>query len=245
MKKFLGILFLLILIAAGVCAYFFPGIPYYYKCTHELEMTDNIWEDIPKDLPKLSEGYADFSTMGIRITAWNDMEAQRTNDENNVTWANKDESHYVTVYSERINENDDFLDMTGISHDDLAAYCKSAEKTVPETKYEFVKLMASITMNDFDIHSYKNSKTFYRIMKLKSEDLYFGKEFPVKFYPVDGVGYRGYLVSAVGPDGNHGYENYTIINIYPEKDKHTRYIIDISVTDWNEVLAIANNIKLT
>ena len=44
-------------------------------------MTDNIWEDIPKDLPKLSEGYADFSTMGIRITAWNDMEAQRTNDE--------------------------------------------------------------------------------------------------------------------------------------------------------------------
>ena len=27
------------------------------------------------------------------------------------------------------------------------------------------------------------------------------------FYPVDGVGYRGYLLSGVGPDGDHGYEN--------------------------------------
>ena len=47
MKKFLGILFLLIIVAAGVCAYFFPGIPYKYKCTHELELTDSIWETFP------------------------------------------------------------------------------------------------------------------------------------------------------------------------------------------------------
>ncbi|MCR4795942.1 MULTISPECIES: hypothetical protein [Ruminococcus] len=245
MKKILGILFLLIIVAAGVCAYFFPGIPYYYKCTHELEIRDSIWEELPKDLPKLSEGYADFSTMGVRITAWNDMEAQRAADDNAVTWANEDKSHMINISQERINESSDFLDMTGITHDDLDAYCKDAEKTTPESKYEFVKLMASLTMDDFDIHNYKNSKTFYRIMKLKSDDFYFGKEFPVKFYPVDGVGYRGYLLSSVEPDGDHGYAKFAVINIYPEKDKKTRYIIDISVTDWNEVLAIANSIKLT
>ena len=75
-------------------------------------------------------------------------------------------------------------------------------------------------------------------------EFYTGKDFPIKFYPVDGVGYRGYLLSGVDPDGDHGYKNYAIINVYPEKDKHTRYIITLSVTDWNEVLAIAESIKL-
>ena len=58
MKKFFGILFLLIIAAAGVCAYFFPGIPYKYKCTHELQLTDSIWETIPDDLPPLPEDCA-------------------------------------------------------------------------------------------------------------------------------------------------------------------------------------------
>ncbi|SEH57162.1 hypothetical protein SAMN02910265_01543 [Ruminococcus flavefaciens] len=245
MKKILGILFLLILVAAGVCAYFFPGIPYYYKCTHELELRDNIWQEIPKDLPKLSEGYADFQTMDIRVTAWNDIEAQRKGDDNNVTWANEDHSHFITIFSERINESEDFLDMTGIDHGELDAYCKDAEKTTPESKYEFVKLMASLTMDDFDIHNYKNSKTFYKIMKQKNEDIFKNRAYPVSFYPVDGVGYRGYLVKGL----EYGYEKntdkYVVANIYPEKDKKTRYIVIISFTELDEVLAIAESIKLT
>ena len=245
MKKILGILFLLIIIAAGVCAYFFPGIPYYYKCTHEFEVRDSIWEELPKDLPELSEGYADFSTLGVRITAWNDMEAQRTPDDNTVTWANEDESHVITVYQERVNESSDFLDMTGIDHDDLDAYCKDAEKTTPESKYEFVKLMASLTMDDFDIHNYKNSKTFYKIMKQKNDAPFTDRNNPVKFYPVDGVGYRGDLVKDIAVEPETASGNYLIINIYPEKDKKTRYIISVRLGDLNESLAIAESIKLT
>jgi len=244
MKKFLGILFLLILIAAGVCAYFFPGIPYYYKCTHDLEFTENIWEEAPKDLPALTDGYGEYSTDEVRVTAWNDMEAQRSSSKDQIIWENVDNGHFISIYTEQISESSDFLDMTGITHSALDAYCKDAEKTTPENNYEFVKLVASITMKDFDIHSYKNSKTFYKIMKIKSEEFYTGENFPIKFYPVDGVGYRGYLLSGVDPDGDHGYKNYAIINVYPEKDKHTRYIITLSVTDWNEVLAIAESIKL-
>ena len=239
MKKFLGIFILLIFIAAGVCAYIFPGTPYYYKCTHDFEITDSIWNDIPNDLPKLSDDYADFSTLGIRITAWNDMEVRHTNDEKNVIWANEDNSHMVCVNQERINENEDFLDMTGINHNDLAAYCKSAEKTTPESEYEFTKLTASLTIKDFDIHNYKNSKTFYKIMKKKNEDFCNDSGTPLVFYPVDGVGYRGYLRTSKIAD-----DNEAIITIFPEKDKRTRYTIAFSLGNINEALSIAESIKL-
>jgi hypothetical protein len=239
MKKFLGILFLLVIIAAGVCAYIFPGTPYYYKCTHELHITDNIWEKAPEGLPKLSEGFADFSSMGVRITAWNDMETVNTGSKENVTWQNDNGSHSVSISVEHLSENDDFLDRTGITPEELDQYCKNAEKTTPENKYEFVKLFASLTMDDFDIHNFKNSKTFYKLMLCK-DDLYSAGEVPIKIYPVDGVGFRGYLLT----EQNGGQKN-AVINIYPEKDKKTRYIIELSVTDWNEILAIANSIKLT
>lgn len=239
MKKFLGILFLLVIIAAGVCAYIFPGTPYYYKCTHELHITDNIWEKVPDDLPKLNDGYADFSSMGIRITAWNDMETVNTSSKDNVTWQNDNGSHCVNLMMEHQSENDDFLDRTGITPEDLDQYCKKAEKTTPENKYEFVKLFASITMDDFDIHNFKNSKTFYKLMLCK-DDLYSTGEAPAKIYPVDGVGFRGYLIT----DQTDGKKN-AVINIYPEKEKKTRYIIDLSVTDQEDVVAVAESIKLT
>lgn len=238
MKKVLGIIILLVIVASGVCAYFFPGIPYYYKCTHEL-YTENIWKNLPDDLPKLTEGYTDFSTGEVRITAWDDMEAERSETNDTVSWANEDETHFVSITAEALNESEDFLDRTGIPHEDLDQYCKAVKKTPPENIYELMKLMAGLTMEDFDIHNFRNSKTFYKLMKLKNE-VYAGEEFPTYFYPIDGVGYRGYLVAATGPE-----EDLSIINIYPEKDRHKRYIIAISVTDWNEVIAAAKSIKLT
>ena len=81
MKKFLGILFLLIVIAIGVAAYFFPGIPYYYKCTHEFELLENTVSELPAG-SVLPDDYADYSNLGVRVTAWGDMEAQRTDDKN-------------------------------------------------------------------------------------------------------------------------------------------------------------------
>ena len=40
-------------------------------------------------------------------------------------------------------------------------------------------------------------------------------------------------------------DKYVVANIYPEKDKKTRYIVIISFTELDEVLAIAESIKLT
>ena len=239
MKRFLGILFLLVIVAAGVCAYFFPGIPYKYKCTHDIELTDSIWENAPEDTLALPADNADYSSFGLKITAWGDMKPQRTDDKNSVIWKNGDESHLVSISTERLNDNDDFLDRTGISHEALEQYCKAAEKTTPENRYEFMKLVASLTMDDFDIHSFKNSKTFYRLMKIKNE-MYLGEDFPARLYCVDGVGYRGFLYTVAGSE-----DNSALINIYPERDKHTRYMLEISVPDWNEAIAVARSIKLT
>lgn len=238
MKKILGIIIILVIASAGACAYFFPGIPYYYKCTHEL-YTESIWKNIPDELPELKTGFTDFSTGEVRMTAWDDMEAQRSGTNDTVSWANEDETHFISITSEVRSENEDFLDRTGITHEDLDKYCKAAEKTTPENTYELVKLMAGLTMDDFDIHNFRNSKTFYKLMKLKNE-LYTGEELPTALYPIDGVGYRGYLAASTGPE-----EDLSLINIYPERDRHKRYIIAISVTDWNEVIAAAKSIKLT
>lgn len=239
MKKFLGILFLLIVIAVGVCVFFFPGIPYYYKCTHEFGLLENIVSELPAG-SVLPDDYADYSNLGVRVTAWGDMEAQRTDDKNQGVWKNRNGSHIISVYVDNLGDNYDFLDRTGISHEALDRYCKAVKKSTPETQYDFVKLICSITMNDFDIHDSKNAKTFYKMMSQKN-DLYIDEDHPVDLYIVDGVGYHGYMVIAETP------ENYTeaIINIYPEKNKHKRYIIDLSFTDRDEILSIAEHIKLT
>lgn len=239
MKKFLGILFLLIVIAIGVAAYFFPGIPYYYKCTHEFKLMDSIISDLPTDLPPVSDEPADYSALGIKLTAWEDMEPVRTDDKNSSIWENEDRSHFISVYAESLGSNYDFLDRTGISHEDLDRYCKKMEKTTPETLPEFVKLVCSLTMEDFDIHDSKNAKTFYRMMDIKNKE-YIDDIHQINFYTADGVGYRGYLKTANAPAGD-----YALINIYPDKDKQKRYIIEMSVTDWNEVKAVTESIKLT
>lgn len=239
MKKFLGILFLLIVIAVGVCVFFFPGIPYYYKCTHEFGLLENTVSELPAG-SVLPDDYADYSNLGVRVTAWGDMEAQRTDDKNQGLWENKDGSHVISVYAENLGDNYDFLDRTGISHEALDRYCKAVKKATPETPYDFMKLVGSVTMEDFDIHDSKNAKTFYRIMSMKN-DLYTGEDHPVELYSVDGVGYHGYMVIAEAPE-NH---TETIINIYPEKNKHRRYIISLSFTDRDDILAIAEHIKLT
>lgn len=236
MKRFLGILFLLVIVAAGVCAYFFPGIPYKYKCTHDLELTDSIWENIPENIPPLPADYSDYSNFGVRITAWNDMEPVRTNDKTKAKWLNSDEDCWIGITEERLSESDDFLDRTGISHEALDRYCKAVEKTTPENQYEFTKLVASLTMDDFDIHDFKNSKTFYLLMKTKNE-LYLGSKM---FYCADGVGFRGYFYTKHAPEANQGY-----MIIYPDRDKHTRYTIEISVFDYYQAFAMAESIKLT
>lgn len=239
MKKFFGILFLLVIAAICICAYFFPGLPYYYKCRHDFITTESIWQDIPKDLPSLKEGYDTYSTHGIRITAWENMEPVRTDEKNSVMWGNKDTNLFVSVYTDTLGENYDFLDMTGIDHKDLEAYCKEMHKTPPENKCEFLRLAAMLTMDDFDVHSMKNAKTFYKIMSCKNEIISESSN-TVRFYPVDGIGYRGFLLTTDTPEGQ-----VSAINIYPENDKHHRYIIATSVTDWNEVIAIAESIQLT
>ncbi|MBQ6034381.1 MAG: hypothetical protein IJL33_02675 [Ruminococcus sp.] len=239
MKKFFGILFLLVIVAAGVCAYFFPGIPYKYKCTHELQLTDSIWETIPDDLPPLPADYTDYSSFGLRLTAWDDMKPMRTDDKSEAKWQNGDDTHYIIINELNISESDDFLDRTGISKEALDRYCKAVEKTTPENGYEFTKLKMSLTMEDFDIHDFKNSKTFYLMMKEKNE-AYFGENNPKVYYSVDGVGFRGCLHIEKVSDYNMAY-----IDIYPERDKKTKYRIGIKVTDTNEILAIANSIKLT
>ena len=235
MKKFMGILFLLIIAAAGVCAYFFPGIPYYYKCTHDIDLRESIWEDAPEGV-ELPAERADYSSFGVRLDAWSDMKPERTDDKNSVMWANADKSHLVFISAERLSDNDDFLDRTGISHEALDRYCKAVEKTTPENRYEFMKLVASLTMDDFDIHNFKNSKTFYLLMKIKNE-MYLGEEFPAKLYCIDGVGFRGFLYTSTGLE-----DEFALINIYPERDKH---MLEISAENWDEAIAAAKSIKLT
>jgi len=239
MKRFLGILFLLIIAAAGVTVFFFPGIPYYYKCTHDLKSTENILTDIPSDLPPIEGGTSEYSSLGLKLTAWKDMEAQRTDDKNQALWENKDRTHVVSIYTENIGGNFDFLDRTGISHEDLDRYCKKIKKSTPDGNLEFVRLIASLTMDDFDIHDFSNAATFYKMMKIKN-DMYISDDYPVRIYTVDGVGYRGFLLIAQAPD-----ESLSVINIYPEKDKHVRYVVGTSVNSWDEVKSIADSIKLT
>ena len=239
MKKVLGILFLLVIVAAGVCAYFFPGIPYKYKCTHELELTDSIWENTPDNLPPLSGEYTDYASFGLRLTAWDDLKPVRTDDKSEAKFQNDDGSHYISINEVNIGENEDFLDRTGISPEALDRYCKAVEKTTPENGYEFTKLKMSLTMEDFDIHDFKNSKTFYLLMKEKN-NAYFGENNPKKYYAVDGVGFRGCLHVERVSDHNAAY-----IDIYPERDKKKKYRLGILVTDINEMLAVANSIKLT
>lgn len=240
MKKFLGILFLLIVIAIGVGAYFFPGLPYYYKCTHDLEFRESLTHELPIASPDVPENSADYANPGIRLTAWGDMEAQRTNDKNQALWENKDGSHTVSIYAETLGDNYDFLDRTNISHESLDRYCKAVKKTTPETNYEFVKLVCSLTMDDFDIHDLKNAKTFSKMMSIKNENFVRGNT-PLAHYIVDGVGYHGFML--ISEDAESGKE--AVINVYPEKNKHKRYIIILSFTDKDEILSIAGKIKLT
>ena len=238
MKKFLGILFLLVIVAAGVCAYLFPGIPYKYKCTHELQYTDSIWETIPEKVQPFSSDSADYSNFGLRMTAWDDMKPIRTGDKSQAKWQNDDGTHYITITEQNLGENEDFLDRTGISHEALDKYCKAVEKTTPENGYEFTKLVMSLTMDDFDIHNFKNSKTFYQLMKEKN-DAYFGENNPRKYYAVDGVGFRGCLHTETVANYNVAY-----VDIYPDRDKRTNYRISIIFTDTDEILSIADSIKL-
>ena len=102
-----------------------------------------------------------------------------------------------------------------------------------------MRLAATLTMKDIDIHSSRNAKTFYKIMNCKN-DLIFEDVSSAKFYPVEGVGFRGFLQTNDASDGQ-----YAFINIYPERDKKHRYILSMSVTDWDEVIAMAESIQLT
>lgn len=240
MKKFLGILFLLIVAAFGVCAYFFPGLPYYYKTKHEFRETGSIWYELPDKLPELSsDSYDLYSSLGLRITAWKDMEPVHTEEKDAVMWGSKDTNLFVSVCQDTLGENYDFLDMTGIDPEDLENYCKKAQRSTPQNKGEFVRLAAMLTMDDIDLHSSRNAKTFYKIMNCKN-DLISEDASSVKFYPAEGVGFLGFIQTNDTPDGQ-----YAFINIYPERDKKHRYILSMSVTDWDEVIAIAQSIQLT
>lgn len=239
MKKFFGILFLLLIVSAGAAAYFFPGIPWYYKVKHEFALTDSIWEAYPEELSGLPEDYEVYSDLGLRITAWNDMKPVIEEDNDSAMWHNDDESHFVYIHRETLSDSYDFLDNTGITPEALERFCKEAEKTTPENTCELMRLTAMLTMDDFDIHDSKNAKTFHKLMRIKNES-YLGEGYPVKYYPADGVGYRGILMTADAPDGK-----YANIIIYPEKDKHHRYLLELSVTDWDEILEITESIQLT
>ena len=239
MKRFLGILFLLVIAAAVVCAYFFPGIPYKYKCTNELQTTYSLWNDTPENLQPISGDTADYSNFGLKLTAWDDMKPVRTDSKDSAMWQNGDEIHRIKITEEHLSESEDFLDRTGISHEALDKYCRAVEKTTPESEYEFTKLVMSLNMEDFDIHNFKNSKTFYLLMKCKNES-YIDEGNPIRYYSVDGVGFRGYLITSQTPDGYMAN-----INLYPERDKRTKYLLKISAEDFNEMFTIANSIKLT
>ena len=239
MKKFLGILFLLIIVAAGVCAYLFPGIPYKYKCTNELQTTDSLWNDTPGNLQPISGETADYSNFGLKLTAWDDMKPVRTDSKDSAMWQNGDEIHRIGISEEHLSESEDFLDRTGISHEALDKYCRAVEKTTPESEYEFTKLVMSLNMEDFDIHNFKNSKTFYQLMKCKNES-YIDESDPARYYSVDGVGFRGYLNTIETPDGYTAH-----VFLYPEREKRTRYIIKISTENFGDIFTIADSIKLT
>ena len=140
-----------------------------------------------------------------------------------------------------VNESriEDFLDRTGISHEALDKYCRAVEKTTPESEYEFTKLVMSLNMEDFDIHNFKNSKTFYQLMKCKNES-YIDESDPARYNSVDGVGFRGYLNTIETPDGYTAH-----VFLYPEREKRTRYIIKISTENFGDIFTIADSIKLT
>lgn len=239
MKKFFGILFLLIIVSVGAAAYFFPGTPWYYKVKHEFALTDSIWETYPEGLPELPKDYEVYSDLGLRITAWNGMKPEIEEDKDSAEWHSDDKSRFVYIHRETLSDSYDFLDNTGITTEALERFCKEAEKTTPENIGELMRLIAMLTMDDFDIHDSKNAKTFYKLMDIKNES-YLGEGYPVRYYPADGVGYRGILVTAQAPDGK-----YANISIYPEKDKHHRYLLELSVTDWDEILKITESIQLT
>ncbi len=240
MKKILGILFFLIIAAIGVCAYFFPGLPYYFKIRHEFSETGSIWYHVPEKLPELgSDSYDLYSSLGVRLTAWEGMEPVHTEEKDTVMWGSKDTKLFVSICQETLGENSDFLDMTGIDPEDLDTYCKKAQKTTPGNKCEFVRLAAMLTMDDFDIHSAQNAKTFYKIMTCKN-DLINGEPGSLRFYPAEGVGFQGFLQTIDNSEGK-----YAFINIYPERDKKHFYILSMTVTDWDEVIAIAESIQLT
>ncbi len=92
----------------------------------------------------------------------------------------------------------------------------------------------------FDIHDMKNAKTFSKMMSIKNENFVRGNT-PLEHYIVDGVGYHGFML--ISEDAESGKE--AVINVYPEKNKHKRYIIILSFTDKDEILSIAGKIKLT
>lgn len=235
MKKVLTALLLLIAAAAAVVFIFFPGLPWYIKVDREYSDIGASCAKIPADIPASSEEFEAYTGSGLMFSAWQGM-TEELSDKGGASWTASSGSS-LTAVSEVLPDGDGFLDNTGLSLKELESFCKSCKKSVPENEYEFDKLLLGISMQDFNIHDRKNSKIFYKLAGIKSSlDVAEGQ-----YYELDGVGFRGLLYVSEAPEGMSSGE----IGIYPERDRRSRINISISAADRNELLLVAETIKLT
>ncbi len=157
---------------------FFPGLPAYIAVKTECPNVNNVpsqWEYTDADIP---DDFIEISAHGVTVSVPQDMRRKNPDSDIMLFWDGNKETDTKAQNSVLIAEpfdNTNFNSVREISHifgdklseDELNKACELINVKSPENCYDYLTSVYSLSMDDFNIHSYKTAIAFMKIAETK------------------------------------------------------------------------------
>lgn len=161
-----------------ITAVFFPGLPTYIAVKAECPNINNIpsqWEHTNAEIP---DDFIEISAHGITVSVPPDMCRRKPDSDIMLFWDGNKETETKAQNSVLIAEPLDntnfnavremsYIFGDGFTEDELRKACELANIKYPENCYEYLTSVYSLSMDDFNVHSYGAAEVFMRIAETK------------------------------------------------------------------------------
>lgn len=163
----------------GGTAFAFQGMAVRLAHWDEFKLIEhNEAADISQKTYDIPDDWQEYELKGIRFKAPSGLEYDEndgcytdilSSDEN---YRNGTTARNIGIFAETVNGNGDFMPLADmdkllaefdISADDLRSFCDWSGRAYPQDGIDFWLMGADLNMDDFNIHSYKNARTFFKI----------------------------------------------------------------------------------
>ncbi len=241
--KITGVIIGVVLALLLVLALVFPGIPAYINIKNNCKYINDTAEEYPFYDTAVPEDFAELSDCGITVMAPAGM--YRKNPDSSVRLyldAEGDDNNVVISFSEPVTH--DAVDLTGederLTKDDLKNYCQKNNTPFIDSQYELLNYTINLSMEDFNIHSLKQSVIFNVFAEMK--EIYY--PYVSSVYNFRHGDYLGFV--EVISDGTNQKKTYQwMISLYGGENYSKEYSFWVSSKDKEMLKQIVASIEIT